>query len=52
MAQYRPAGESANFPEIDRAITGSEYQEALAIAAEVGINRLDERRPKFFYRSD
>jgi putative pyruvate formate lyase activating enzyme len=48
MAQYRPAGESSNFPEIDRAITGSEYQEALAIAAEVGMARLDERRPKFF----
>jgi putative pyruvate formate lyase activating enzyme len=52
MAQYRPAGESSNFPEIDRAITGTEYQEALAIAAEVGMERLDERRPKFLYRSD
>jgi putative pyruvate formate lyase activating enzyme len=52
MAQYRPAGESSNFPEIDRAITGNEYQEALAIAAEVGMKRLDERRPKFFYRWD
>jgi putative pyruvate formate lyase activating enzyme len=52
MAQYRPAGESSSLPEIDRAITGKEYQEALAIAAEVGMNRLDERRPKFFYRWD
>jgi len=52
MAQYRPAGESSKFPEIDRAITGNEYQEALAIAAEVGMERLDERRPKFFYRWD
>jgi putative pyruvate formate lyase activating enzyme len=50
MAQYRPAGESSDFPEIDRAITGNEYQEALAMAAEVGMKRLDERRPKFFYR--
>jgi putative pyruvate formate lyase activating enzyme len=50
MAQYRPCGESADFPEIDRAITGGEYQQALAIAAEVGMKRLDERRPKFFIR--
>jgi putative pyruvate formate lyase activating enzyme len=50
MAQYRPAGRSANFPEIDRAITGNEYQEALAIAADVGMDRLDQRRPKFFFR--
>ncbi len=50
MAQYRPAGESASFPEIDRAITGNEYDQALRIAAEVGINRLDERRPKFLLR--
>ena len=50
MAQYRPAGESSSFPEIDRATTGNEYQEALTIAAEVGMNRLDERRPKFLHR--
>jgi putative pyruvate formate lyase activating enzyme len=50
MAQWRPAGETASFPEIDRAITGSEYEEALAIAEEVGMKRLDERRPNFFFR--
>jgi putative pyruvate formate lyase activating enzyme len=50
MAQYRPAGESGNFPEIDRAITGNEYEQALQIAAEVGMKRLDPRRPKFFFR--
>ena len=50
MAQYRPAGDSSKHPEIDRAITGDEYRQALAIAAEVGMSRLDERRPKFFYR--
>jgi putative pyruvate formate lyase activating enzyme len=50
MAQYRPAGRSADFPEIDRPITGNEYRKALDIAAEVGMQRLDERRPKFFVR--
>ena len=50
MAQWRSAGETGRFPEIDRAITGTEYEEALAIAEEVGMKRLDERRPKFFFR--
>jgi putative pyruvate formate lyase activating enzyme len=50
MAQYRPAGRSSDFTEIDRPITGNEYQKALDIAAEVGMQRLDERRPKFFIR--
>jgi putative pyruvate formate lyase activating enzyme len=50
MAQYRPAGESGSFPEIDRAITGNEYEEAIQIAAEVGMNRLDDRRSRFFFR--
>jgi uncharacterized Fe-S radical SAM superfamily protein PflX len=50
MAQWRPAGETGRFAEIDRAITGKEYEEALAIADEVGMRRLDARRPKFFFR--
>lgn len=47
MAQWHPAGETGGFHEIDRRITSSEYQEALDIAAEVGMKRLDQRRPKF-----
>jgi len=48
MAQYRPAGETARLPAIDRPVTGEEFERALEIAAEVGMERLDERRPKFF----
>jgi len=48
MAQWRPAGESGRFPEIDRAITAAEYEEALRIAEEVGMTRLDKRKPRWF----
>ena len=48
MAQWHPAGETGQFPEIDRRATTAEYREALDIAAEVGMERLDQRRPKFF----
>jgi putative pyruvate formate lyase activating enzyme len=50
MAQWHPAGETCSFPEIDRPITRAEYEEALAIAEELGMHRLDERRPRFFLR--
>lgn len=46
MAQWRPAGETASHPAVDRPIRSDEYREALAIAERVGIHRLDERRPK------
>ena len=50
MAQWRPAGETGRFPEIDRPISAREYEQALEIASEVGMQRLDERRPKLFFR--
>ncbi|MBN1947098.1 MAG: radical SAM protein [Bradymonadales bacterium] len=50
MAQYHPEGEAPRFEEIDRPISTREYQEALTMAAEVGMHRLDERRPRFFIR--
>ncbi len=46
MAQYYPAGkvgDDGKFEEIDRGVTGDEYGRALAIAAEVGLRRLDPR---------
>jgi putative pyruvate formate lyase activating enzyme len=46
MAQYHPAGETAQHPAIDRPVTRAEHQHALDLAAEVGVTRLDERRPK------
>jgi putative pyruvate formate lyase activating enzyme len=46
MAQYYPAGKvgaDGKFEEIDRGISGGEYERALAIAAELGLERLDPR---------
>ncbi len=51
MAQYYPAGKvsAAKYPEINRRITESEYLEAIRIAHEVGLWRLDERRPRWLW---
>ena len=49
MAQYHPAGRvsEGEFPEINRRITSEEFNRALEIAHEVGLWRLDERRPRW-----
>jgi putative pyruvate formate lyase activating enzyme len=44
MSQYRPCGEAHNFPELRRAITAGEFRDAVSMAREEGIHRLDERR--------
>jgi putative pyruvate formate lyase activating enzyme len=46
MAQYRPAGKvnQDNYSEINRMVTPMEYQEAIRMAHEEGLHRLDERR--------
>jgi putative pyruvate formate lyase activating enzyme len=43
MAQYYPAGRTGEFPEIDRHLYRSEFERALAIADELGLQRLDQR---------
>jgi len=43
MAQYRPCGEAHKHPPLNRRVTPVEYEEALAIAQEEGIHRLDQR---------
>ena len=47
MDQYYPAGrvDGAAFPEINRKLTSVEFREAQRIASEVGLQRLDVRRP-------
>ncbi len=47
MDQYYPAGTVGNgkFSEINRKLTPREFQEAQAIARELGLRNLDERRP-------
>ena len=48
MDQYYPAGKvsAERYPEIHRRLRSSEYREALAIARELGLRRLDARQPR------
>ena len=41
MRQYHPEGYAFRYPDIDRPVTVSEWREALAIASQEGIRRLD-----------
>ena len=41
MAQYRPCFEAGGHPPLDRRITAAEFEEALSIARQEGIRRLD-----------
>jgi putative pyruvate formate lyase activating enzyme len=47
MDQYHPAGKvrGDKFPEINRRLTSAELREARRAAADLGLHRLDERRP-------
>jgi putative pyruvate formate lyase activating enzyme len=47
MDQYYPAGKvnAATFPEINRRLSSYEFQEAQRMAADLGLRRLDARRP-------
>ena len=52
MDQYRPAGKvgGGRFAEINRGLTSGEYREAVRMAADLGLRRLDRRmriRPVF-----
>ena len=48
MAQYYPAGavSAEKYPEINRKLCQEEHREAVRIARDVGLRRLDERRPR------
>lgn len=43
MAQYRPCGQALEYSPLSRRITDTEYEEALHMAREEGIHRLDQR---------
>ena len=43
MDQYRPCGKAFEFPPIDRRLRNDEFQEALNLAREAGLQRLDEK---------
>jgi putative pyruvate formate lyase activating enzyme len=46
MNQYHPCGQAHRHPPIDRSLTFDEYQEAVKIAHEEGIERLDGREAR------
>ncbi len=48
MDQYRPCYKADGLPELNRRITTDEYAEAVRLAHEVGLHRLDERRARLF----
>jgi putative pyruvate formate lyase activating enzyme len=43
MDQYRPCGKADQYPPIDRPLSHEEFQEALNLAREAGLYRLDEK---------
>jgi putative pyruvate formate lyase activating enzyme len=43
MDQYRPCGTSKKHPELERSVSAAEYHEALRMAHEAGLTRLDHR---------
>ncbi len=43
MEQYRPEGRAAEFPDLARPLEHEEYEEALALARQAGLHRLDEK---------
>jgi putative pyruvate formate lyase activating enzyme len=49
MDQYRPAGKvgGARFAEIDRPLYAEEFASAERMARELGLKRLDRRRPRY-----
>jgi putative pyruvate formate lyase activating enzyme len=51
MAQYRPCGQSPEHPPLNRRLSAAEYEEAVRMAHEEGIRRLDERRGLRIIRS-
>jgi putative pyruvate formate lyase activating enzyme len=48
MDQYRPAYKSHLYPEVNRGLRNEEFQSAVEAATAAGLNRLDQRKPKFW----
>jgi uncharacterized Fe-S radical SAM superfamily protein PflX len=49
MSQYRPTYKAREYAEIDRSPNGTELQEAVDLALEAGLHRLDERKQRFVW---
>ncbi|MBM4464012.1 MAG: radical SAM protein [Chloroflexi bacterium] len=49
MDQYRPCYKAHELPPLNRRLTSEEYAEAVRLAHEAGLNRLDERRARLIW---
>jgi putative pyruvate formate lyase activating enzyme len=49
MDQYRPCHKAHGFPELNRRITSAEYAEAVQLAEEAGLRRLDGRQVRVMW---
>jgi putative pyruvate formate lyase activating enzyme len=49
MDQYRPCHKAGDLPPLDRRTTRQEYDEAVQMALDAGLNRLDKREPRLIW---
>jgi putative pyruvate formate lyase activating enzyme len=49
MDQYRPSYRANQFPELRRGISSTEYTEAVRLARDAGLQRLDQRGPRVLF---
>ncbi|MCR4407934.1 MAG: radical SAM protein [Anaerolineae bacterium] len=49
MDQYRPCYKANEMPPLNRRITHQEYEEAVRLAHEAGLHRLDDRRTRLMW---
>jgi len=49
MDQYRPCYKADDLPPLDRRITREEYNEAVQMALDAGLTRLDKREPRLIW---
>ena len=49
MDQYRPCYRAHELPPLNRRITRDEYEEAVRLALDAGLTRLDKRRPRLIW---
>ena len=47
MDQYHPAYNARLYPELSRPLKRQEYHEAVQMALDTGLHRLDERKPVY-----
>ena len=49
MDQYRPCHKAGSLPPLDRRTTRQEYDEAVQMALDAGLTRLDKREPRLIW---